>query len=227
MNDEDDILAAEFALGLLDEAEAQAVQARARTDAALSLRIAWWRDQLMPLVREVETEVPAGLWNRIEARLPGNDNSRAVLQRWQATAISAMAVAAALLVYVGTRPPPAPIATSAPVATAAPMVAALSGDKGATVAVSYAEETGRLTVAPSTLDAGKGDAELWIIPDGGTPVSLGVIDAHAAHAATVPAAKRPLVLPGAVFAITQEVKNGSPDGKPHGPIVASGKIFHT
>lgn len=225
MTDEDDILAAEFALGLLDESEAQAAQARARTDAALSLRIAWWRDQMMPLVQEVETPAPERLWRRIEAGLPGNDNDLTLMQRWRMAAIGAMAVAAALILYIGTRSAPLPV--PGPIAAPAPLVAALSGDKGTLVAVSYATGTGRMTVAPTTLDAGKGDAELWIIPEGGTPVSLGVVDARNAHSVTVPDARRALLRPGATFAISQEQKDGSPDGAPHGPIVASGKIFRT
>ena len=219
MTEDEDMLAAEFALGLLDDSEAEAVRARARIDATMALRISWWRDQLAPLAGEAATPAPVGLWKKIDARLPSNDNSATLMQRWRAAAVGAMALAAALLVFVGTRP--APVA----VAPAAPMVAALTGDKGSVVAVSYDATSGKLLVAPTTLDPGKGDAELWIIPAGGTPVSLGVVDAKLAQAHNVPAARRPLVMPGATFAITQEAKNGSPDGNPHGPIVASGKII--
>ncbi|MBA3895896.1 MAG: hypothetical protein H0X36_01895, partial [Sphingomonadaceae bacterium] len=56
MNDDDDLLAAEFALGLLGDGDAVAVQERARADAVLSLRIAWWRDQFAPLVREATAD---------------------------------------------------------------------------------------------------------------------------------------------------------------------------
>ncbi len=221
MTDEDDILAAEYALGLLDEAEAEAVQDRARTDAPLSLRIAWWRDQLAPLAGEVATPAPAGVWRKIEAQLPGNDNSATLTQRWRAAALAAMSVAAALMLYIGTRP------ASVAVVPAAPMMAALSGEKGAVVAVSYDARSGKMMVAPTTLDPGKGDAELWIIPAGGAPVSLGIVDAKLAQVHNVPAERRTYVQPGATFAITQEVKGGSPSGQPAGPIVASGKIIRT
>jgi anti-sigma-K factor RskA len=224
VTDEDDILAAEFALGLLDAAEAQAVQDRARTDATLSLRIAWWRDQLAPLASEVETPPPAGVWQRIDARLPGNDNSATLMQRWRAAAVAAMSVAAALVLYIGVRPMPEAVVVP-PIP--APMIAALSGEKGAVVAVSYNATSGKLVTAPTVLDPGKGDAELWIIPEGGKPVSLGVVDAKNPQDHNVPEAKRAMMQPGATFAITQEVKNGSPDGNPHGPIVAAGKIIRT
>jgi anti-sigma-K factor RskA len=219
VTEEDDILAAEYALGLLDESEAQAVQDRARTDGPLSLRIAWWRDQLAPLAGEVATPAPAGAWRKIEAQLPGNDNSATLMQRWRAAAIGAMSVAAALMLFIGTRPAPVVVTP------AAPMIAALSGEKGSIVAVSYDASSGKLIVAPTTLDPGKGDAELWIIPAGGAPVSLGVVDAKLAQAHNVPADRRSYMQPGATFAITQEAKSGSPDGNPHGPVVASGKII--
>jgi anti-sigma-K factor RskA len=221
VTEDDDILAAEYALGLLDAAEALAVQARARTDGPLSLRIAWWRDQLAPLAGEVATPAPVGVWNKIEAKLPGNDNSATLMQRWRAAAVAAMSVAAALLVFIAMQPEPVVITP------AAPMMAALVGEKGAVIAVSYDVTSGKLMVAPTTLDPGKGDAELWIIPDGGTPRSLGVVNAKLTEAHMVPDADRVLVQPGATFAITQEVKGGSPSGQPAGPVVAAGKIIRT
>jgi anti-sigma-K factor RskA len=222
VTDEDDILAAEYALGLLDDSEAASVEARARTDGPLSLRIAWWRDQLAPLAGEVATPAPAGVWRKIEAQLPGNDNSATLMQRWRAAAVAAMSVAAALLLYIGTRPAP-PVVLE----PAAPMIAALSGDKGAVVAVSYDANSGRIMIAPTVLDPGKGDAELWVIPEGGKPISMGVVNAQLAEGHLVPEATRLQIAPGATFAITQEVKGGSPTGQPAGPIVASGKIIRT
>ena len=224
MTEDDDILAAEYALGLLDEAEALAVQARARTDAPLSLRIAWWRDQLAPLAGEVATPAPAGVWTKIEAQLPGNDNSASLMQRWRATAVAAMSVAAALILFIAMRPLPVPIVEPA---IPMPMMAALSGEKGAVVAVSYDATSGKLMVAPTVLDPGKGDAELWVIPEGGKPRSLGIVNAKLAEPHVVPGADRSFILPGATLAITQEIKGGSLSGQPAGPIVAAGKIIRT
>ena len=223
MTEEDDILAAEYALGLLDEAEALAVQARARTDGPLSLRIAWWRDQLAPLAGEVATPAPAGVWKKIEAQLPGNDNADAARPwKWATSAMSL--VAAALLAVIVLQPAPIPVI--APPA-AAPMMAALSGEKGAVVAVSYDATQGRLMVAPTVLDPGKGDAELWVIPEGGKPRSLGVVNVKLTEPHMVPADDRGYILPGATLAITQEAKGGSPTGQPAGPIVAAGKVVRT
>ena len=220
MTEEDDILAAEFALGLLDEAEAQAVQTRARTDSVLSLRIAWWRDQLAPLANEAATPAPDHVWSRIDAAIPGNDNPVSA-SPWKWATGGMGLVAASLLAVIMARAP-----TSPPVILpAAPMVAAMTSDTGSVVAASYDATSGKLVIAPTTLDPGKGDAELWIIPEGQKPISLGVVDAKIAQTHSVPAALRTKLQPGATFAITQEIKGGSPDGDPHGPIVAAGKII--
>lgn len=224
MTEDDDILAAEYALGLLDPAEAQAVQARARTDGPLSLRIAWWRDQLAPLAAEVETPAPAGVWKRIDAQLPGNDNNGTILQRWRAAAVAATTVAAGLLLFIAVQPDPTPVVMP-PVAQ--PMMAALSGAKGAVVAISYDATSGKLVVAPTLLDPGQGDAELWVIPEGGTPQSLGLVNPTQVEPHVVAEIHRAAIVPGATLAITQEQKGGSPSGQPAGPIVAAGKIIRT
>lgn len=225
MTDDDDILAAEFALGLLDDAEADTVLRRAQADAALSLRIAWWRDQLAPMVREAEIAPREGLWPAIAARLADNDNAPRLMQRWRAAALTAMSVAAALLVFIGVRPDPAlppPVPTIAP---SAPMVAMLAEEgKPAIAMIGYDEATGNMTIAPAALDPGAGDAELWVIPADGTPRSMGVIDASKPEMHAVPRAQRPLMVPGATFAVSFEPKGGSPTGAPTGPVMATGKI---
>jgi len=226
MTDDDDIIAAEFALGLLSDEEGETVRRRAQGDVVLSLRIAWWRDQLAPLVAEAEATPPDRLWSRIEGRLPGNDNNLSLMQRWRAAAVSAMAVAAALVVFVGTRPAAPPVVPPVVPAASAPLMATLTDPKTASVvAVNYDGVSGALQIAPTVLDRGAGDVELWIIPEDGLPRSLGVIDARAPAAHSVPAESRRFVHAGATFAITQEVRGGSPTGKPGGPIVAAGKII--
>jgi anti-sigma-K factor RskA len=223
VTDEDDILAAEFALGLLDPPEAEAVQMRARTDAPLSLRIAWWRDQLAPLSREAEVSPPTGVWPRIEARLGANDNPKNAARPWQWATAGMGAVAAVLLAVVVLRPAPLPVTPAGP----PPMVASIMGERGTAVAVSIDDSRGTMRITPVLLDAGKGDAELWVIPVGETvPVSMGVVDARNVSVHEV-GKRLPLLAPGATFAISIEAKGGSPTGKAQGPIVATGKIFRS
>jgi len=130
MTEEDDIRAAEYALGLLSLQEAATTEARMKTDAPLSLRVAWWRDQLSPLAEEVENNSGIGpgahVWRGIETRLGVNDNPVDATRPWKLATGGMSAVAAALLGVIALRPDPVPVVVPAP-PIAAPMVASLSG----------------------------------------------------------------------------------------------------
>lgn len=223
MTDDDDILAAEYALGLLPPDEVAAVEARLPTDGPLSLRVAWWRDQLGSLAEDVSAEPSARVWPAIAARLGSNDNAADTARPWKWATGALGAVAAALLVMLAVRP-----TTQPPVRVddPSPLVASVSGDQGTSVAVSYDNVNRTMLINPVSLDAGKGDAELWVIPVGATaPVSLGVIDAKRPANHRMDPAKAQMLLPGATFAISREAKGGSTSGLPQGPVIATGKIL--
>ena len=222
MTDDDDILAAEYALGLLDHSEAAAVEARFQSDSALSLRVTWWRDQLSPLSEEAAVEPQRDLWPQIRMQLAANDNGalRVTMQRWRAAALGLGAVAATLFAAMMLRP------TTPEFVPSAPLVASLSGERGTTVTIAFDAAARKMTVAPATLDPGKGDAELWIIPEGQTvPISMGVIDAHSTVSHALSKEQVILIHAGGTFAISQEPKGGSPTGHATGPVVAAGKII--
>lgn len=224
MTEDDEILAAEYALGLLSPAEAATTEARMKTDAPLSLRVAWWRDQLSPLADEITADPGAHVWRAIETRLGVNDNAVDTARPWKWATGGMGAIAAALLAVIALRPVPEPVVAPAPV-IAAPMVASLSGGEGVAVAVTFDKANGRILIAPIKLDPGVGDAELWVIPVGQTaPVSLGVIDAKTARSHKVDAPYVALLTDDATFAISMEAKGGSRTGAPQGPVVASGKL---
>ncbi|MFC0589360.1 anti-sigma factor domain-containing protein [Novosphingobium aquiterrae] len=219
MSDDDDLMAAELALGLAGD---PAAAARRAADPAFAERVAWWEMHFAGLTSTLGAEPSPDLWPRIAARLPQNDNPRGVL-RWKLISGGLAVVSAVTLFMLAQRPqielPPAP---------AAPAVASLSGEKGSALAISYDMTTRRLTVAPVQLDPGKGDAELWVIPVGSSEaVSLGVIDAHKPVTHQLAPAQARLVAAGATFAISLEPVGGSPTGHATGPIVASGKLVET
>ena len=226
MTDNDDVLAAEFAIGLLNPDEAEAVRDRARQDAPLSLRIAWWRDQLTPLAERGAIEPPAAVWHGIQRSLAANDNPPTPANRWRSAALAAMSVAAALVVYIGVAPQPQPSVITRTVTAPAPMVAMLIGKGGTEVAL-VVDDQGQMHTTPAVLDAGKGDPELWVIPADGRPRSLGVFDAHSRSAHGVAPAMRAMMAEGMTFAVSLEPKGGSPTGSPTGPVVATGKLIRT
>ena len=229
MTDEDDILAAELALGLLDAPQTAAARGRLAADPELAERTAWWSERFEALARADHAEPTAGLWLRIAARLPRNDNAAGQVRRWRAAAIAATLVAVVMASMNALRPVPTPLAgppaASASASASAPLLlASLSGDRGVLATIAYNRVADRLTIVPGSIDSSQRDAELWIIPAGGTALSLGTIDPSRPTTAPARAAARRAIGVGATFAITMEQRGGSPTGKAAGPVVATGII---
>ncbi len=219
MTDDDDLLAAELAMGLSDDPVLAVRRAR---DAEFAARVAWWEQWLAGLALPLEQASAPDLWPRIAARLPQNDNAGGLL-RWKLICGGLTAVSALCLFLLAQRPE-----VTLPPPAGAPQVASLSGKSGSALAISYDSTTRRLTVAPVQLDPGPGDAELWVIPVGSSEaISLGVIDAGRPVTHQLAPAQARLVAAGATFAISLEPRGGSPTGHATGPIVASGKLVET
>jgi anti-sigma-K factor RskA len=68
------------------------------------------------------------------------------------------------------------------------------------------------------LDAGKA-LELWALPDGGTPVSLGVLPTTGDHHRVLTAAQRSALAGSKQIAVSLEPAGGSPTGAPTGPVL--------
>ncbi|WP_374943609.1 anti-sigma factor domain-containing protein [Sphingomonas sp.] len=222
----DDLLAAELAFGLLDADERPAAEQRVNDDPAFAERFRWWQARSLALLEGRDEAPSAWVWAAIERQLPANDNRRH-LRRWQA----ATAVAAALALVFGTtllmRPNAAPVVqASAPVPPpASTLVAVLaSPDRGDIVAVDYDPAGRRLSVLPSALTVGAHDAELWVIPAGGAPVSLGLLPARRRTLRAASPQIAALLVPGSTLAISLEPRGGSKTGAPTGAVILTGKI---
>lgn len=228
--DEDDLLAAELALGLLEGAERKSAKAREDEDASFAALAEEWRERFAPMLT-VSPQAPGEhVWAGIRSRLSANDDqplsaAEAALRRWRAFAISASAVAASLALVLVTRgPSEAPSEQRPPQAAAPTMVAMLQGDDKPAIVTISATSEGRLLVTPVRLSTGDRVPELWIIPEDGKPRSLGVIPASAPSTMQIHPARMPHVHRGATFAISEEPPGGSPTGAPTGPVIATGKI---
>jgi anti-sigma-K factor RskA len=77
---------------------------------------------------------------------------------------------------------------------------------------------------PSAPDSQGRVPELWLIPPGRAPRSLGLVSIDKAHTVEVPADLRAALAAGSVLAITLEPPGGSPHGAPTGPIIAKGSV---
>ena len=238
-SEERDLLAAEYALGLLAGEERLTARGLLATDPDFATRVADWERRLAPLYDGFqEVGPPDRLWPQIrdalDAERPGGADVLALRRRqrwWRGYAAAMTAVAASLALVLGYQSllpdQRRPAALPQPIPQAeATLVAALASEDGrAALAVSYDPGTSSMIVAPATLRAAPGRGhELWLIPAGGPPVSLGVVRAGAPARHRIPAAALGAVGPQATIALSIEPALGSPSGQPTGPVIASAPL---
>jgi anti-sigma-K factor RskA len=177
--------------------------------------------------------VPAHVWARIEERLPGMGDTLGAavtsligmerrLRRWRAAAVAASAIAASLILYVGSREftRPEPERT---------LVAVLQKDaQSPAFLVSVDLEQKLLTIRAVAAPPHPGKSyELWLVHDDlKTPRSLGVIgDGPFTVVQPKLAAYAPKTIEQATLAVSLEPEGGSPTGAPTGPVLYAGKLI--
>ncbi len=221
LTDEDIALAGELAMRLLSPADEAQARARMTRDAAFAAEVQSWEERLIPLTAQLHAAPSDQVWNRIEAQIaPAASQDKAPPVRfWQGLSFVSMAAAAVLGVMLINQPVPLPLQPSAP------MIAALSAENGnAAVTASFDGQTGDLIITPVSLNTGKLYPELWVIPTGQAPTSLGIIKSDQPTRHSLSAPLRQLMAEGATLAITPERATGAPGGAPTGAVIASGQI---
>jgi anti-sigma-K factor RskA len=223
--------AAEYVLGVLTAAERRVAENRIAQDPLFAREVAAWETRLMPLIDEIAlVPAPFALWPRVRAAVGIGPEPAAPaatrLTLWQSTpfwrwlSAGAFAAAAASFIawYLVPRITPSP--------EPPPLVAKMVQDDGKALFLATVDARhGTMVVQPTTVEIPQGRvAELWLIPPGDSPHSLGLLDPLKANSVVVP---RDLVValePHAVVAVTVEPPGGGPGGKPSGPIIAKGEI---
>lgn len=228
--DEQDLLAAEYAIGLLDGAERDAARDVYDRDPDFAAAVAAWQRRLGPLFRDVAGhDAPAALWPRIiDATQAAPARLVRHLNAWRAAAIGATAIAAALATVLVLRPGTSPVPVPAPVVAARPAAATfaqLATPEGKVVLdAHYDVENGFVRVRATDIDGARKAPELWVIAKGGAPRSLGLISATGETRVPVSTAARALLQSGATLAVTMEDIATAPHDAPTGAILASGTI---
>jgi len=231
MTPDDQALAAELALGVLDGAELAAARARLAADRAFAAEVARWEEWLAPLALAFpETSPPAGLEARVLAAIdvPGAA-PRAGWRRRGALALAGLAAAVLALVVGPLRAPPPPPVPAPTRPAAAPLLAALVVPAGAEapgrapLAAAVDRPSGEVRIAAATVPRGR-SAELWAIAEGGAPVALGLLDGGRPTRLVVAQAQRVLLRAGTTLAVSIEPPGGSPGAAPTGPVVAAGAL---
>jgi len=223
--------AGEYVLGVLDAAERAEAERRVAAEPAFARAVQWWETHLTPLAAEIASVQPSvGLWPRISNLIaePLRPSAWNNVRLWRGLSAGAAALAAACLVLVLLpRPaPPVPVAPPAKVVQAAE-VAVINDPttKAPRLVATLDHATEQLVLTPVALTMPTGrDAELWIIPEGAAPISLGVIPTGAAKRIAVPAGLRAEGTYTATLAVTDEPLGGSPSGAPTGSVRAAGKF---
>jgi anti-sigma-K factor RskA len=65
---------------------------------------------------------------------------------------------------------------------------------------------------------------LWLIPEGGQPLSLGVVSAEGVQRRVLEPALALRFAAGATVAVSDEPEGGSPTGQPTGDVLAAGSL---
>jgi len=204
--DRHDLLAAEYVLGVLGAEERRQAEFRLASEPGFAAEVASWEARLGGLAEGIPAVAPpAMVWEGIEARLAF----------WRTFAIASAALAAAsmaALVYLAQAP-----------SQRAPLLARLNAESGQASFVAAVSEGGdRVTIVPAALLSGGQQKafELWLIPPGDKPHSLGLIDPSRPVRINVPKSLLPQVNSNAVLAVSLEPPGGSPTGQPAGPVIA-------
>ncbi|MFN3953264.1 MAG: anti-sigma factor domain-containing protein [Pararhodobacter sp.] len=216
----DDLLAAEYVLGTLGDADRRAAAHRADLDGAFAALIRDWEARLAPLNAGFDAQPAPDLLPAIEARLFPDTAARAPERQrgrwfvgWLAGAMSGAVLAALALLAVLVWQPAPP-----------PGLPGLQGELRAEADVLVFQarwdgQAGLLEVARTVgAPAAEGqDYELWVIDDSGEPRSLGLLRAPVTRIAT------PLA-PGMTLAVSLEPAGGSPAATPTGPVLAAAAL---
>ncbi|WP_250622959.1 anti-sigma factor [Pinirhizobacter soli] len=223
---------AEYVLGVLDaDTRAEVAREVAGSDEAATA-VALWQRRLIPLADTIGEVAPAPyVWARIQDALQLEAPARVTprkglwdsLELWRWLGIGATALAAALLVVVSLpRPTPAPA-----VVNAGYMASTIQQDNGSAGWTATMDlEHARMVVVPATpvsFEQGRAP-ELWLIPAGGKPISVGMIDRDKPTTLALDPALLAQLGPTAVLAVSVEPIGGSPTGQPTGAVIGKGAI---
>src|SRR6186997_1015125 len=201
---EDELLAAEYALGVLDGIDRATAEQRMARDRGFARQVAAWEQRLAPWAAEIPEMLPAPhVWDRIAGALPPQPARAGLWQSlafWRGLSLAAGVLAAACLaalIYLGT------------FTQTEPLVATIEG--------------GGQRHFVATVDV-KRVPELWLIPPDGKPRPVGLLRGDAPVTLTLSGDLSGLAKNNAVLAVSLEPPGGSTTGLPTGPVIGTGKL---
>lgn len=226
-----DLLAAELALGVLEGEERTRALRLQLADAGFRAAVVDWEHHFAQLLDAIPEATPPDLWAAIAARLPTHDLPNVThlgrrLHAWRIGAFVSGGVAAVLALMLLIRPAGEQLTPAPTQIAAAPAVVAQlgTGEGAAQLVANYDPDSAQLRIRALRLPQSKLAPELWIIPQGGAPRSLGLLTPQGTNDVTVDQQLRPLLRDGATLAVTLEPRAGAPHDAPSSTPIAAGTL---
>ncbi len=220
----DDLLAAEYVLGVLPSSTRDAVTKRISSERGFARLVSEWEARLEPLNDDYVPVAPSSAAKKaLDARLFGNEAKPASgiwqsLAFWRGLTLGALALAAFVIVPEFFMP------VEPVLVAAAQIIAPMQSDTGEVKFVAlYQPGSDELRI--SKVKSNKGadrDYELWLVDDGGKPQSMGVIPDKDEVVLKVKPEFVARINAGDAFAVSVEPLGGSPTGTATGPVIAVG-----
>jgi len=224
--DRAEALAAEYVLGTLRGRARARFERALDTDRALGDAVRSWEERLLPLAEALTPVAPPDrVWRAIQARLQTARTPAtsfwSSMSVWRGLALASLAVVVVLATLL--LRPTAERGEGA-------VIAVLATKDAKASLVASADRFGRyLTIkAIERIDVpADRSLQLWMLPAGGNPQSLGVIETTtlARVALSAPADQALRNIPA--LAVSLEPRGGSPTGLPTGPVLYSGPVQRT
>ncbi|KNC13120.1 hypothetical protein AC790_10810 [Pantoea sp. RIT-PI-b] len=208
----DDALSAEYALGTLSGLARLRFATRLRAEPTLAANVARWQAMLAGLDSQLgPITPPEKVWKKIALSLP-EKREQPPQRRYVGWMLAASIAAIALIATFLLQPP-----------TLTPLTVLSDAQHREQWVVSADSKLAQLSLTPlhpAALTASN-SLELWLIPAGKAPISLGLLDSQNA---TAIALKNRNLVRSDMIAISLEPQGGSPTGQPTGPVLYSGQL---
>ncbi len=220
----DDLLAAEYVLGVLVSVERAAMTRRMASERGFARLVSDWEARLEPLNDDyVAVTPPLAAKKALDARLFGNGATQASgiwqsLALWRGLTFATLALALIAIV-------PKLLVSPEPILVAAAQIIAPMQSESGEVKFVALYQPGSDEIRISKVKSDKGatqDYELWLVDDGGKPQSMGVIPDKDEVVLKVKPEFVARINAGDAFAVSIEPIGGSPTGTATGPVIAVG-----